>query len=317
MLTILAALLGVAAFLVLGGLLRWLRILRPRFDRPLLKLIIRGLLPAFIFGLVAGNESLREPIRVILPPLAGFLSIVLGFAFAATAVRLLHRRHPISLAAQRTFIFTVGIQNYGYIAAPVVALLFGSEALAVLFLHNVGVDLAFWTVGVLVMSGHFSRKTFLHAINPPSIAIVMAIGVNWTGLATSIPHELIEALRIVGQLSIPLGLILIGATAFDHLHESDLRGNMTLIITANVLRLGLVPLAILLLAWALPGSAELKKVMIVQAAMPSGVFAIIMAKQYNGDTPTAMRIILSTNIICLLTTPLWLPAGMALVGVSR
>lgn len=315
--TILAAMLGVAAFLVLGALLRWLRILRPAFDRSLLKLIIRGLMPAFIVGLIAGNEKLREPMRVIQPPLVGFFSIVLGFGVAAVAVRPVRSRQSMSLAAQRTFIFTVGIQNYGYIAAPIVALLFGTESLAVLFLHNVGVDLAFWTVGVLVMTGHFSRQTLIRAINPPSIAIILALTANWSGFAPHIPIELIDALRIVGQASIPLGLILIGATAFDHLHEARIRESLPMVFAANGLRLGLIPLCILLIAIVLPGSAELKKVMIVQAAMPSGVFAIIMAKQYHGDTPTAMRIILTTNIICLITTPIWLPIGMALVGVTR
>lgn len=316
-LKILASMIGVAGLLLLGSLLRWGRVLRPRLDRPLLKVIIRGLMPALIFGLIAGNPKLHDPIRVLLPPLVGFGTIVLGFLIGALAVKLLHRAQPMSLPAQRTFIFTVGIQNYGYIAAPIAVVLFGVDSLAVLFLHNVGVDLAFWTIGVLVMTGHFSRSTLLRAINPPSVAIVVALVANWSGLSAHIPVELTDALTLVGKASIPLGLILIGATIFDHLHEANLRGSGSMLLTANLMRLGVIPLCILLVAWMIPAAVELKQIMIVQAAMPSGVFAIIMAKHYKGDTPTAMRIILTTNIICLITTPIWLPIGMAIVGIGR
>ena len=316
-LKIVASMLGVAAFLVLGAALRRLRILKPRHDRPLLKLLIRGLMPAFIFGLIAGNPDMRDPIRVLTPPLVGFGTIVLGFAIAALSLRLLRSKLLLSLPAKRTFIFTVGIQNYGYIAAPVAVVLFGMDSLAILFLHNVGVDLAFWTLGVLVMTGHFSRATLIRAVNPPSIAIVLALIVNWTSLADYVSADLTDAMTFVGQLSIPMGLILIGATILDHLREASLRGSVSMVFVASVLRLGLIPLCILLVAWLLPVSIQMKQIMIVQAAMPSGVFAIIMARQYQGDTPTAMRIILTTNIICLITTPIWLPVGMALVGVGR
>jgi predicted permease len=54
----------------------------------------------------------------------------------------------------------------------------------------------------------------------------------------------------------------------------------------------------------------LKDILIVQIAMPAGIFAIVIVKNYKGDTETAMRVILSTMIGCLLSTPIWLLLGL-------
>jgi predicted permease len=315
--TILSAMFGSAVLLLIGALARRLGVLRPAFDRAILKVIVRGLMPALVFSVVAGNEKLRDPLRVMMPPLVGFMSILLGFAVAAAFVRACRRWLGMSPPAERTFVFTTGVYNYGYIPIPIVLLLFGDETLSVLFLHNTGIDLAFWTVGVLIMTGHFSGRVLLKAVNPPSVAIVVGLVCNWSGMSDHIPAEVIDSLNVVGKVSLPLGLLLIGATVTDHLHEAGLRQGLRVIAAANLLRLGIIPVLFLVAARFLPCSMDLKRVIVVQAAMPAGVFAIIMARHYHGDTPTAMRVILTTNVICLITAPLWLPVGMWFVGVTQ
>jgi predicted permease len=79
--------------------------------------------------------------------------------------------------------------------------------------------------------------------------------------------------------------------------------------------LGLLPVLFLVLARALPVSVELKRVMVIEAAMPAAVFSILMARQYGGDPATAMRVVVATSITGLVTIPLWLRAGMIWVGL--
>ncbi len=85
---------------------------------------------------------------------------------------------------------------------------------------------------------------------------------------------------------------------------------------ALALRLGLLPVLILLLARYLPLSLELKRVLVVQAAMPAAVVPIIIARLYGGHPRTAVQIVLGTTAIGILTIPLWLRAGLAWVGVA-
>ncbi len=72
---------------------------------------------------------------------------------------------------------------------------------------------------------------------------------------------------------------------------------------------------ILLVARFLPASVELKQVLVLQAAMPSAVFPIVMSSHYGGDPPTALRVVLGTALLGLLTIPLWIKFGMHFAGL--
>jgi predicted permease len=58
------------------------------------------------------------------------------------------------------------------------------------------------------------------------------------------------------------------------------------------------------------GMDWLKDILIVQMAMPSGIFAIVIVKSYSENTITAMRAILASTVFCLLSTPIWLYLGI-------
>jgi predicted permease len=76
------------------------------------------------------------------------------------------------------------------------------------------------------------------------------------------------------------------------------------------LRLGLIPLGMLGLAVVLPIPAELKGVLVVQAAMPAGILPIVIARHYGGRPVTAVQVVLGTTIVGLFTVPLWLRVGL-------
>ena len=79
---------------------------------------------------------------------------------------------------------------------------------------------------------------------------------------------------------------------------------------------GILPVLFLLLAKYLPCSIELKRIIAIQAAMPAAVFSIVIAKHYCGDPATALRVVLGTSLVGLVTIPLWLRFGMKFVGLE-
>ena len=74
------------------------------------------------------------------------------------------------------------------------------------------------------------------------------------------------------------------------------------------------PLVILGAAWLLPVEPELKQVLVVQAAMPVAIFPIVLARLHGGDPLTAVRIVVGSSLLGLLTIPLWLKLGLRLVA---
>jgi predicted permease len=114
---------------------------------------------------------------------------------------------------------------------------------------------------------------------------------------------------------IPLGLIMTGVSLANFLDEPRHLFDAKIAGAAAALRLGVLPLALILLAKYLPCSVELKRVIIVQAAMPTAMVSVIIARLYGGHPRTAVQITLGTTALAILTIPLWIRAGLAWVGL--
>ncbi len=304
----------IPVFLVIGGgfLARRIGWLTEEADRSLMNLVVNLLYPALIFSYILGNEALRQPENIVLPPLVGFTSIVAGFGVCMLVARKLKigdRREC------RTFAFSTGMYNYGYFPIPIIALLFDRETTGVLLVHNVGVEMAMWALGVgFILSANDPKSLWKRIFSGPVIAILVAVPMNWLGLDERMPNFAFESVNLLGQCAIPLGLILIGATFADLAKLSELVDRIRIPVAACLLRLGIFPVAFLVFAWLLPFSIELKQVMIIQAAMPCAVFPIVLTRHFDGSPDVALKVVLATTAVSFLTIPLWVMLGVQVLN---
>lgn len=280
-------------------------------DASLLRVVVNLLFPCLILDTILGNEALSQAGNLLLAPAAGFGTVVLGFGVAWFAAPLFGLRDD---KARRTFAFTTGLYNYGYIPLPLVQKLFDQRTTAVLFIHNVGVEIALWSVGLLLISGRSPEHPLRRILNAPVLAIAAAISLHFAGGREWLPAWVLSAVHSAGAAAIPLGLILTGATFCDQAQHASMRGSARDSLGACLLRLGVLPLLMLAIARWLPCSAELRHVMVIQAAMPCAVIPVILAKHYGGDPAMALRIILCTSAAGLLTIPWWIQFGLSWLG---
>jgi predicted permease len=116
---------------------------------------------------------------------------------------------------------------------------------------------------------------------------------------------------MLGACAFPLGILLTGAMMADQVRQlHPARATGTLLWSA-IFRLGVLPALMLGIARVLPCSVEIKRVIVVQAAMPAGIFPIVLSRLYGGDPATAVRIVAGTTILSLITIPLWIQWGIA------
>ena len=310
--TVLGAVLPVFCVTGVGALMRKLNWLTEEADHSLLRVTINVLVPCLIFDSTSSNAALHRVSNVTIAPLIGFLTVVLGI-FLAWIFRKASGLNEIR--QQRTFAVSTGIYNYGYVPIPLILLLFGQETVGVLFVHNVGVEIALWTVGLILMSGASPGSEWHKIFNPPLIAVVVGLGFNLTGATSYIPGFLVTTIKMLGQCAIPMGIVLIGATIADQIHEFHSDSAWQVLGMGCLFRLGVFPFLFVLAAKYCPLSLELKRIMVVQASMPAAVFPIVMAKHYGGDTATALRVVISTSALSLITTPLWIRFGVKWIGL--
>jgi predicted permease len=314
-LPLLLAVAPVFAIIAAGWGIRRIGWLTEEADASLLRVVVNLLYPCLILDTVLGNPALDDAGNILLAPAAGFVTVAAGYALCTFAAPFFGVRES---RGRRTFGFTAGLYNYGYIALPVVQKLFDhgdQRTSAVLFIHNLGVEVALWTLGIMLISGSSPRHAWRHVFNAPVITILLAVGLHFAGAKAWLPDFLVEAVHRLGSAAIPLGLVLTGATFADHMRELNFKGSFGDSLGASLLRLGVLPLLMLALARWLPCSVELRRVILVQAAMPCAVIPVILSKHYGGDPAMALRIILVTSALGLLTIPLWLQLGMRWIAL--
>ncbi len=308
---LLGAVAPVFIMLVIGWTMRRTGGLTPEADASILRLGVNVFYPALIADTILGNPALQQFRNVLLPAAAGAGTTLLGFGVALLGARALRlpKPHPAG-----TFAFATGLQNYGFIAIPLIGVLFGRGTLGVQFTFALGVELALWSAGIWLLSGHRTGTNWREMFTAPVIAIIVATAINYFIGDAWLPKFGRTAMNALGACSIPSQIILTGATLADVMRRVEPGRHLRPIIVANLLRMGLIPALIILVASLLPATPELRHVMVVQAAMPSAMVPVVLVKYYDGDTDLAAWIVTVTTALSLFTIPLWLRVGLWWMG---
>ncbi len=304
--------LPVFALIGVGVVVRRIHWIEGEAETSLIRLVVNVCYPCLIFESVANNAALRSAGNLVVPPLVGFGLTVLGIRAGLIVARLIGLHVGTGL---RTFALAAGITNYGYLPLPIMEAMWGPDSRGPLLVHNVGVEAALWTIGVLTLSGQSLREGWRRLVSPIVITLALAIACNLSGLTPLLPKVLTDAIHSLGVCGVPLGLIMTGVNLANYLHDPRELFDPRVSVPAMLLRLGLLPVLMLLVAKYLPCSIELKRVILVQAAMPTAMTSVIIARLYGGHPRTAVQILLGTTALGLFVIPLWLKAGLAWLGV--
>jgi predicted permease len=330
----LAAILAVFCIVGAGVFFRRTGRLTQQAEKPLLHLTVNLLIPCLIIDRVLRTDAfVSNPQNLWLPPLLGFGLVAVGILFGLGVAMLSKKLNGMETWKQRrTFASCVGNYNYGFVPIPLVIAMIEvgilpSDVLGVLFVQNLGVELAVWTIILFTMTGKFDRSSLRRVINAPSIAIVLAVSLNLIGnywLPDSF-HEhvaprfdfLLMAIHLLGAAGIPLSIILVGMIFADHFHRAEIKARLpsTLKIAfwSILIRLVMMPVIFISLAVWLPTTDEIKKVLVIHGATGSAIFTMALAKHYGGEPKTAFDTILSNSLLTVLTLPIWIAIGFSLI----
>jgi len=300
---------GVFMVMAVGALARKRHWLTRESDASLANLTANVLLPALFLDRVLAGPELDSILTAWIPPAIGFVSTTIGLLLSLCLAKAFGKYFDCATdSSQRAFALGVGVCNYGYIPLPL-AQYFYPAAEVDLILHNVGVDLALWTVGIWVIVGGKEASIRRALLSPPVIAIGLAIAIKQSGAGGYLPAPAVQMIHALSLCAIPLGLVLSGAIIIDFIRVANWRTSGRTIVAAITFRQGLMPLLMLGTASLLPLSVTIDQVVVLQAAMPSAVFPIVLTRLYDKDTTTALRVILGTGLFGLVTIPLWMYAG--------
>ena len=296
--TICQAVWPVYLMILAGAVVRWVKLVPPGADTPLMGLTVNLLMPCLILDKMMGSAVLRDTGMLAWSAGLGFAGVAAGIGLSYAAGRMLRLHRGSGL---RTFSLTTGLQNYGFVAIPVLAGVFpAKDTMGVLFLHNLGVELAMWSLGLMMLQGSWAGLARIFRTGP-ILAVLAGIVLVLTRADGHCPGFVRSAMSQLGASAIPLQLLLVGMTMSDLLLAE--RPTARVALAGVVVRLGLLALLLLAAARYFPLGRELKEVLIVQAAMPAAVFPIVLARHYGGHPPTAIQVVVATGAVSLLSIP--------------
>ena len=306
---IIVAVLPPFILLFIGCMARRMDWLGREADRTLSRFIVCVLYPCFIVYHVLGTESPVEAKGAWVSAIFGFLAISIGFLVA----RIVAWVCKIKEVEKPAFCFCSGIFNYGFFAIPVATLFFGNELVVKIILFNLGVEVAIWTVGILILTS--SKFEIRKVFNPPALSVLIALLLQALGGKDILPRFGWDVLTMIGNCSIPMALMIIGASFYDLLKGYRPSSAYRVEIGAIMTRALIVPALFALYAnygWIPTYTPWIPEVLIIQAAMPAGVFALVVVKNYGENTETGLRAIMATMVVSILALPTWIWIGLNL-----
>lgn len=321
--TILQATAPVFGLLLVGAFFRSRNWLNPDTDQRIMQLLLNVFYPALIVTSIIGNKSLSTGGNVIAAPVIGAVTILLGLFFCLKLSPLFGMKLG---SDQRTFAFSAGIYNYGYTPIYLIQNLYpDSDMIGVLFVHNLGVELVFWSIGILILTGGLGKNWAKKLLSPPLLGLFLGLFINLSGLhgwlsgdapalfsaSYKVSCQIVSAL---GGCAVTLGIVVCGSSLWDAAKSTCLWKQLNVSLAACVLRLGLLPLFFLAIAVWAPISHELKVVVIIQSAMPSALFPFVLIRYYGANSDIGLRTVLSTTLVSLVTIPLWISLGLWLIA---
>lgn len=261
------------------------------------RLCVELLSPLLLFSALAAKEF---DLSANLPLMLAGVLIALGSACIAWPIARLFGYDV------RTFVPPMMYNNCGNMGLPLAVLAFGSAGLSQAVALFVACSLVYFTVGVrLLESGRAEgRRSHWSMFATPMMAAMLG-GIVFAACRWTLPDTLLQALRMIGEASIPLMLIALGVRMTD----MNLRS-----WRIGLLGAALCPLAGLVMAMMIDPLISLTPVqrgqMYLFAALPPAVFTFMVAETYKQEPEKVAAIVMLGNLASLVFVPLGLWMGL-------
>ena len=218
------------------------------FDRQLSRLVINITCPALILSSAMTGELPDR--RFILPLL---LISVVTYAVLTAVAFVLPRYLTKRRADEGVIGFALMFGNVGFMGYPVVASIFGHEAVFYAAVLNVVNTFAVFTIGTVLITGRgddvggerFQKKVIY---STPMLAAYMTMLIVALEI-DKIPEFISQPLTMLGNITVPAALLIIGSS-MSKLSLRTMLGNATVYAT-TLFRLLLLPIAVYYLTLAL------------------------------------------------------------------
>lgn len=273
------------------------KIITPTINKGLTNILLEISLPclvvsSFIFDM---NDDLKSNIIkcFIYSPISLIITMIVSYIAL----------YPIKSDKKIIMQFANVFSNCGFVGFPIIYSIFGNEGIIYASIFNMFFTIAVWTYGVMLFNGNIDKKDLKKVLLNPSI-IAVIIGLIIMIFKINIPDVLYSTLELVGGLTSPLSMIIIGvilgnANILKYLKDYT-------IYYSSLLKLILLPCILILVSRIINDTSMVSKALIIITAMPAAAMTSILAENFDKEKEYSAVIVFITTLIFLVTFPMLL-----------
>lgn len=199
--------------------------------------------------------------------------------------------------------------NIGFMGFPVIAALYGKQALLYAALFTIPYNLLIYTYGISVMEiskeavqSQKKRRSipWKRIFSPGVIACIITIFIYFGGIP--VPDFMQTTVSSLSNLTAPLSMMVIGASLAT-ISVKKLFGDRTLLLFSAI-KLLVIPIVGTYLIKLFVHHEMIIGVCMIMLATPVGSMTAMLAQQYEGDYEMAAKGVALTTILSVITMPL-------------
>jgi len=276
------------------------RVLQKEDTKVISNLIFYITTPALVlYNLSTSFEKEQLLEGAVIPFGAAVLTILFSFVAKAAGKAL-------AIPVEKAGLFRAAstFSNTIFLGLPIIVSVFGPESTFYVVLYDLGGTMVLWVLGVLMISGETELKpkeTVKAVLNFPLICFIIGLGIVL--LSLPVPAFIMRTAQDLGTMTTPLAMVFIGLT----LSGASLRAYRSdrSLIAVSILKLLVMPMIALTCLYFLPLSPLVKKIMVLEAAMPVMITTAIVAKKYEKDYEYVTQAVVMTTLLFFLTVPVF------------
>ena len=284
--------------LALGYLCARLKLVGPEFNKGLSKLVINVFLAGMILSSVINKKLEMTGGDVAFGLLMMTLSMLICVGIGWLSPTLLR----IKDGDKGMYRILAAFMNNGFMGFPLVAAVYGENAVFFASLSNIPFNLLLYTAGVMLLQkGDKNTKFSIKSvINVPIVATLIAVVIF--AFEIPMPKLVDDVADTLSAATVPLSMMCVGLSLGSvSLKEALMQPRLYGI---SLVRLLICPLAVWLVLRIFITNPVILGTIVILSACPSAIICTILGIQYGRDGVESSEAIFISTMLSMITIPL-------------
>ena len=272
------------------------------FD-PMIDLLLKISLPATIFTSMLrpfDAQFLRDGVTV-------FLLALMSILMCVVLTSVLSRLFRIPKGQRGTWCFCGTFCNCGFVGYPMAYALFGDVGLSLAVFLGTAYNFFCFTLGVMMVRRDAAtvsgENMSLRAVLCTPVNLAAALGLICYCIQFPMPEVLTTPLEHLANLTTPLSMFVTGMSLSQGRITEQFQDRAARLIV--LIRLLVCPVITLAIVSLLPIESPIViNVTLILVSTPCATTATMLAHQYGGCVPLAVRAVFLSSLLCIVTIPL-------------